>query len=59
MISNSLFQKTCIFCLGEHPRMGAMDVCPFIPVRGVTMKECIECAREFSERLALELHVPG
>jgi len=39
--------------------MGAMDVCPFIPVRGVTMKECIECAREFSERLALELHVPG
>jgi glutamate formiminotransferase len=47
------------FYSGEHPRMGAMDVCPFIPVRGVTMEDCIECAREFAERLALELRVPG
>lgn len=45
--------------LGEHPRIGAMDVCPFIPVRGVTMDDCIECAREFAERLATELSVPG
>jgi len=36
-----------------------MDVCPFIPVRNVTMEDCVECAREFAERLAMELHVPG
>ncbi|XP_072274563.1 formimidoyltransferase-cyclodeaminase [Pyxicephalus adspersus] len=43
---------------GEHPRMGALDVCPFIPVRNVTMAECISCANTFAERLAKELHVP-
>ena len=49
------------FCIliGEHPRIGAMDVCPFIPVKNVTMEECVECAKEFAERLALELDVPG
>ena len=44
---------------GEHPRIGAMDVCPFIPVKNVTMEECVECAKEFAERLSLELDVPG
>jgi len=44
---------------GEHPRIGVMDVCPFIPVRNVTMEDCVECAREFAERLAMELHIPG
>ncbi|XP_077128542.1 formimidoyltransferase-cyclodeaminase-like [Ranitomeya variabilis] len=43
---------------GEHPRMGALDVCPFIPVRNVTMAECVSCANNFAERLANELHVP-
>ncbi|XP_070567035.1 formimidoyltransferase-cyclodeaminase-like [Ptychodera flava] len=43
---------------GEHPRMGALDVCPFIPVRGVTMEDCVLCAKEFGERLAGELGVP-
>ena len=43
---------------GEHPRMGAMDVCPFVPVSGVTMEDCIECAREFGRRAAEELGVP-
>ncbi|XP_075034746.1 formimidoyltransferase-cyclodeaminase [Mixophyes fleayi] len=43
---------------GEHPRMGALDVCPFIPVRNVTMAECVSCANIFAERLASELHVP-
>ncbi|XP_073489808.1 formimidoyltransferase-cyclodeaminase isoform X1 [Aquarana catesbeiana] len=43
---------------GEHPRMGALDVCPFIPVRNVTMAECISCANIFAEKLAKELHVP-
>ena len=36
-----------------------MDVCPFIPVQGVEMEECIYCARKFSEKLAAELKVPG
>uniref|UniRef100_A0A8D0HTX8 Formimidoyltransferase-cyclodeaminase n=1 Tax=Sphenodon punctatus TaxID=8508 RepID=A0A8D0HTX8_SPHPU len=43
---------------GEHPRMGALDVCPFIPVRNVTMEECVHCANVFGQRLAAELHVP-
>ncbi|CAC5378758.1 FTCD [Mytilus coruscus] len=43
---------------GEHPRMGAMDVCPFIPVQNVTMEECVMCAKEFGEKLALDLDVP-
>jgi len=45
--------------LGEHPRLGVLDVCPFIPVRNVTMEDCVQCAREFAERLALEMHIPG
>lgn len=43
---------------GEHHRMGAMDVCPFIPVAGVTMDECVEISKQFGERLADELGVP-
>lgn len=43
---------------GEHPRMGALDVCPFVPVSGVDMAECVACAEEFGRRLAEELHVP-
>ncbi|XP_033761835.1 formimidoyltransferase-cyclodeaminase-like isoform X2 [Pecten maximus] len=43
---------------GEHPRIGALDVCPFIPVQNVSMEDCIDCAKEFSEKLALELGVP-
>src|SRR5215467_6910406 len=36
---------------GEHPRMGATDVIPFVPVSGVTMEECVELARTESRRL--------
>ncbi|XP_058152357.1 formimidoyltransferase-cyclodeaminase [Dasypus novemcinctus] len=43
---------------GEHPRMGALDVCPFIPVRDVGMDECVLCAQAFGQRLAEELAVP-
>jgi len=43
---------------GEHPRMGAMDVCPFIPVAGVTMEECVGIAKEFGRRASEELKVP-
>ena len=48
-----------LYVVGEHPRMGAMDVCPFIPVQNVTMEDCVECAKEFGEKLAMELGVPG
>jgi glutamate formiminotransferase/formiminotetrahydrofolate cyclodeaminase len=43
---------------GEHPRMGATDVVPFIPVRAVTMDDCVALARRFAERAAAELHIP-
>ena len=33
--------------LGEHKRMGALDVCPFIPVQDVTMEDCVQCAKMF------------
>lgn len=42
---------------GEHPRMGAMDVCPFIPVANSTMDDCVECANEFGRRAAEELGI--
>ncbi len=43
---------------GEHPRMGALDVCPFIPVRGATMEDCVNCSKQFAERAAHELGIP-
>ena len=43
---------------GEHARMGALDVCPFIPIRGVTDKECIKLSKEFGENMTKELGVP-
>ena len=43
---------------GEHPRMGATDVCPFIPVEGATMEDCIEIARRLGERVGNELDIP-
>jgi len=43
---------------GEHKRLGALDVCPFIPVQGVTMDECVKCAKLFGERAAQELAIP-
>lgn len=48
-----------MFFLGEHKRMGALDVCPFIPVQGVTMEDCVQCAKMFGERAAMELGIPG
>ena len=57
--SGNTILRNEIFFVGEHPRLGALDVCPFIPVQGVTMEECVECAKEFGERLAMELGVPG
>ncbi len=43
---------------GAHPRMGALDVCPFVPVSGVTMDDCVAIARRAAGRIASELSVP-
>ena len=43
---------------GEHPRIGALDVCPFVPVANVSMEECVQLAREFGRRAAEELGIP-
>ena len=43
---------------GAHARMGATDVCPFVPVSGVTMEDCVEIAKQVGERVANELGIP-
>jgi glutamate formiminotransferase/formiminotetrahydrofolate cyclodeaminase len=43
---------------GEHPRIGAVDVVPFVPVSGVTMDECVHLAHEYGERVGEELRIP-
>lgn len=43
---------------GSHPRMGATDVCPFVPVTGVTLADCAEIARKVGRRAADELGMP-
>ncbi len=43
---------------GSHPRMGATDVCPFIPVNDVTIEECIELSKEVAKRVGDELNIP-
>ena len=44
--------------VGEHPRMGATDVVPFIPLDGATMEDCIALARHLGERVGRELQIP-
>lgn len=43
---------------GAHPRMGATDVCPFVPVEGVTLDDCAALARKLGERVGRELAIP-
>lgn len=43
---------------GAHPRMGATDVCPFVPVSGLSMEDCVELARRLGERVGRELGIP-
>ncbi len=43
---------------GEHPRIGATDVCPFIPISGLTMEDCAELARKLGKRVGDELGIP-
>lgn len=44
---------------GEHPRQGATDVCPLVPIAGVTMEECVALAHKLGERVGKELNIPG
>ncbi len=43
---------------GAHPRMGAIDVIPFTPIKGITMEECVKLSHDFAERFNRELGVP-
>ncbi len=43
---------------GSHPRMGATDVCPFVPVSGITTEECVELSKEVARRVGDELGIP-
>ncbi|MBN1300763.1 MAG: glutamate formimidoyltransferase [Melioribacteraceae bacterium] len=43
---------------GSHPRMGATDVCPFVPVNGVSIEECVELSKEVARRVGDELNIP-
>ncbi len=43
---------------GEHPRVGATDVIPFVPISDVSMHECVDLARKLGERVARELSIP-
>lgn len=43
---------------GEHPRMGATDVCPLVPISGITMEETVELARKLGKRVGEELGIP-
>lgn len=43
---------------GAHPRHGATDVCPFVPVSGVSMEDCVEFARQVGQRIGAELGIP-
>lgn len=43
---------------GEHPRFGATDVCPFIPIANATMEDCIACAKKLGERVGSKLGIP-
>lgn len=43
---------------GVHPRLGALDVCPFVPLSGATIEDCVRLARRFGEAVARELGVP-
>src|SRR6187431_1993489 len=43
---------------GEHPRMGAVDVVPFVPIEGVTMAQCVDLAKEVAREVATRFNVP-
>ncbi|MCL2888248.1 MAG: glutamate formimidoyltransferase [Elusimicrobia bacterium] len=59
----ALVQKSCELIdmrqhAGTHPRLGAVDVCPFIPVKETTMRDCVDIAKKLAEKVADELYIP-
>ena len=46
------------FHKGVHPRIGAVDVCPFVPLKNTTMEECVQIARELGKKIGEELELP-
>jgi len=59
LIAKAQEQIDMRFHTGEHPRQGATDVCPLVPVTGVSLAECAEYARRLGERVGRELGIPG
>ena len=43
---------------GTHPRIGATDVCPLIPIKGITMDECVKYSHKLAERVGTQLKIP-
>jgi glutamate formiminotransferase / formiminotetrahydrofolate cyclodeaminase len=43
---------------GEHPRIGATDVVPFVPISGLTMQDCVQIANHLGQRVGVELNIP-
>jgi glutamate formiminotransferase/formiminotetrahydrofolate cyclodeaminase len=43
---------------GEHPRQGATDVCPFVPISGISMDDCVQLSRRLGERVGRDLGIP-
>lgn len=43
---------------GEHPRVGATDVVPFVPIQGVTMEDCVQLARRIGQKVSADLGIP-
>lgn len=43
---------------GEHPRMGAVDVCPFIPISNITIEECVDAAKMLADHISFMYHIP-
>ena len=43
---------------GEHPRMGATDVCPLVPIANISMEECVKWAHKLGKRVGKELGIP-
>ena len=43
---------------GVHPRVGATDVVPFIPIKGISMRDCVQAARRLGQRVGAELDIP-
>ena len=44
--------------IGAHPRMGAVDVCPIIPVQNVTISECVKYSKDLAQKVSKFLHIP-